>query len=378
VFRSADWEQYQRVNRRFAEAVVEEARSDDPIVLVQDYHFALLPRMVQERLPEATVITFWHIPWPNPEAFGICPWREAILEGLLGSTILGFHTRFHCNNFIDTVDRVLESRIDREYSTISYQGRTTLVQHYPISIEWPSRWLRGQPPVPTCRQRIRQANGIAEDVRVGVGVDRLDYTKGIVERLRAFERLLETHSEWIGRFCFVQIAAPSRSAIERYRRFAEEVNEVAAAINDRFGRPGHKPIQLRVSHHAPPEVFEYYRGADLCFVSSLHDGMNLVAKEFVAARDDEEGALVLSLFAGASRELPEALVVNPYDTDECANALHRALTMSPEEQRSRMRRMRAYVQEYNIYRWAGRMLMDAARIRARNRLLSRCPDLSAQ
>ena len=378
VFRSADWEQYRHVNRRFAEAVVEEAHSDDPIILVQDYHFALLPRMVQERLPQATVITFWHIPWPNPEAFGICPWREEILEGLLGSTILGFHTRFHCNNFIDTVDRVLESRIDREYSTISYQGRASLIQRYPISIEWPSRWLPGQPPVAVCRQQIRHANGIPEDMRVGVGVDRLDYTKGIVERLRAVEQLLDAHPEWVGRFCFVQIAAPSRSAIERYRRFAEEVNEVAAAINARFGAPGRSAVCLRVSHHSPREIFAYYRGADLCFVSSLHDGMNLVAKEFVAARDDEAGVLLLSLFAGASRELPEALVVNPYDTEECATALHRALTMTVEEQRSRMRRMRAYVQEYNIYRWAGRMLIDAARIRARNRLLSRCPSLSAQ
>jgi trehalose 6-phosphate synthase len=377
VFRGEDWAQYRRVNQRFADAIAAEARSDDPIVLVQDYHFALLPRLVQERLPAATVITFWHIPWPNPEAFGICPWREAILDGMLGSTILGFHTRFHCNNFVDTVDRVLESRIDREYSTISYQGRTTLVQHYPISIEWPSRWLRGQPPVAECRRRLREANGLPQDARVGVGVDRLDYTKGIVERLRAVERLLETHPEWVGRFAFVQIAAPSRSAIERYRHFAEEVVAVTAAINARFAHPGYTPVQLRVAHHSPPEVFEYYRGADLCFVSSLHDGMNLVAKEFVAARDDEEGVLVLSLFAGASRELPEALVVNPYDTDECARALHRALAMPVDEQRSRMRRMREYVQEYNIYRWAGRMLMDAARIRARNRLLSRCPDLSA-
>ena len=377
-FRSEDWEQYQRVNRRFADAVVEESRSDDPIVLVQDYHFALLPRMIQERLPASTVITFWHIPWPNPEAFAICPWREEILEGLLGSTILGFHTRFHCNNFIDTVDRTVESRIDREYSNISYRGRTTLVQHYPISVECPSRWLQGQPSVPEARVRVRNANAMAKDVRLGVGVDRLDYTKGIVERLRAVERLLDTHPEWVGRFSFVQIAAPSRSDIERYRRFSEEVSAVAGAINERFARPGYAPVHLRVAHHSPPEVFEYYRGADLCFVSSLHDGMNLVAKEFVAARDDEQGVLLLSLFTGASRELPEALVVNPYDTDECARALHRALVMTPEEQRSRMRRMRGYVREYNIYRWAGRMLMDAARIRARNRLLVRLPELSAE
>ena len=226
-----------------------------------------------------------------------------------------------------------------------------------------------------CAPRIVVPRVEKEQIRTELRLERGLLLK---ERLRAVERLLDTRPEWVGRFSFVQIAAPSRSDIERYRRFSEEVTAVAAAINERFARPGYAPVYLRVAHHSPPEVFEYYRGADLCFVSSLHDGMNLVAKEFVSARDDEQGVLLLSLFTGASRELPEALVVNPYDTDECARALHRALVMTPEEQRSRMRRMRGYVREYNIYRWAGRMLMDAARIRARNRLLSRCPDLSAQ
>lgn len=371
TFRSSNWNQYVAVNERFARAVCEEAKSDDPVVLVQDYHFALLPKMIRERLPNATIIAFWHIPWPNPEQYGICPWSKEMLEGLLGSSILGFHTRFHCNNFINTVDRLLEARIDRDTSTISYGGKLTAVNHYPISIEWPVRWVQDQRPVEECRARIRALHGMVPDRLVGVGVDRLDYTKGIIERFLAVERLLELQPEWIGRFSFVQIAAPSRTLIDQYQHFAGQVHALAEQINKRFGRDGYAPICLKEQHHEPAQVFEYYRGADVCVVSSLHDGMNLVAKEFVAARDDELGVLILSQFTGASRELPEALAVNPYDIDQFAAALHVALTMPPAEQRARMRSMRGLIQEFNVYRWAGRMLMDAARMRQRNRVMRR-------
>jgi trehalose 6-phosphate synthase len=368
IFRSADWQQYRVVNRRFAQAVEEESRTEDPIVLVQDYHLALAPRMIQKRLPNATVITFWHIPWPNPEAFGVCPWREEILDGLLGSSILGFHTQFHCHNFFDTVDRYLEARVDRETFTISYGGDPTEVRRYPISIEWPPAALEGQKPVPECRAEVRSALGLGPELRLGVGVDRLDYTKGILERFAAVERLLELQPEWIGRFSFVQIAAPSRSSIEEYQSLDAKVRAAAQQINTRFGRPGYEPIVLRIEHHDAAQVYTYYRAADLCCVSSLHDGMNLVAKEFVAARDDERGVLLLSQFTGASRELAEALIVNPYDIEQCAAALQVALTMPPDEQRDRMRRMRGLIQEFNVYRWAGRMLLDAARMRQRRRL----------
>jgi len=368
VFRAPDWEQYRAVNRRFAQAVEQESKTEDPIVLVQDYHFALLPRAIRERLPKATIITFWHIPWPNPEAFGVCPWREQLLDGLLGSSILGFHTQFHCNNFFDTVDRYLEARVDRETFTISYGGDPTEVHRYPISIEWPPAALARQRPVAECRERIRRELGLAADTRVGVGIDRLDYTKGILERFAAVERLLELQPDWIGRFTFVQIAAPSRSSIEEYQSLDARVRATAQRINARFGRPGYEPIVLKIEHHDPDAVYAWYRAADLCCVSSLHDGMNLVAKEFVAARDDERGVLVLSQFTGASRELAEALIVNPYDIEQCAAALHVALTMPPEEQRERMRRMRGLVQEFNVYRWAGRMLLDAARVRQRRRI----------
>ncbi len=371
VFREGDWQRYVAVNRKFADAVLAEAHDPQPIVLVQDYHFALLPRMIRERLPEATIVTFWHIPWPNAEAFGICPWREELLRGLLGSTILGFHTQFHCNNFLATVDRCLESRIDHEESTVRHRGDTTLVRRYPISIEWPPSALVRQLPVDACRRAVCAQLGLPEDIRLGVGVERFDYTKGILDRFLAVQALLEREPRWIGRFTFVQIAAPTRSKLPAYRQLQDEAEALAAEINARFGREGYRPIELLAEHHGPEDVFRLFRAADVCVVSSLHDGMNLVAKEFVAAREDEQGVLILSTFAGASRELLEALLVNPYDAAGMSRALHEALTMPPEEQRERMRLMRAMVQENNVYRWAGRMLLDAARHRKRNHLLGR-------
>jgi trehalose 6-phosphate synthase len=371
TFRSTDFERYRAVNLKFAEAVVQEAKTSDPIVLVQDYHFALLPRMIRDRLPDATIISFWHIPWPNPEAFGICPWREELLDGMLGSSIMGFHTQFHCNNFLDTVDRYMEARVDRESFTVTLRGEQTAVHRYPISIDWPLRSPAIDKPVEECRAQVRRENGVAPGAAVGIGVDRLDYTKGIVERFLAVERLLELNPEWLGRFSFIQIGAPSRSAIDEYRKFEEEVKAHAERINARFGRADWKPIILRAHHHEPEQIYEYFRASEFAFVSSLHDGMNLVAKEFVATRDDERGVLVLSQFAGASRELPEALIVNPYDIDQCAAALHIALTMPADEQRARMRSMRGLVRDFNVYRWAGRMLLDAAQMRMRRRVLGR-------
>jgi len=375
TFRSSDWLQYEKVNRKFADAVVAEAKSSDPIVLVQDYHLALVPRMVRQKLPAATIITFWHIPWPNPEAFGICPWREDLLDGLLGSSILGFHTQFHCNNFVDTVDRQLEARVDRETFSVSYKGQVTAVKRYPISIEWPPSVALHTRPVEECRALIRERHGLPSDHAVGVGVERLDYTKGLEERFRAVERLLELHPQWIGKFTFIQIAAPSRASIPEYADYERRVRGLAERINQRFS--GSSPaIILAVAHHEPEQVYEYYRAAELCFVSSLHDGMNLVAKEFVAARDDDLGVLILSQFTGAARELPESLIVNPYDADQCAAALNVALTMPLRTQRARMRLMRSLVQEFNVYRWAGRMLLDAARMRRRRGLLTRAPHTS--
>ncbi|MDQ8154037.1 MAG: trehalose-6-phosphate synthase, partial [Gemmatimonadota bacterium] len=371
TFRTGDWEAYVKVNQRFADAVVEEATSPDPIVLVQDFHLALAPRMIRNALPAATIITFWHIPWPNPEAFAICPWRAELLDGLLGSTVMGFHTQFHCNNFFDTVDRLLEGRVDREMFTVTFRGALTTVKRYPISIEWPTPPQLVAETVPDCRASVRQHHGLPRGHAIGVGVDRLDYTKGIEERFNAVERLLELHPEWVGTFSFIQLAAPSRSSIDTYKDYNARVRALAERINARFANAAYPPIILAIAHHEPVSVYEYYRAANLCFVSSLHDGMNLVAKEFVAARDDERGVLVLSRFTGAARELPEALVVNPYDADQCALALHLALTMSDTEQRDRMQLMRGLIREFSVYRWAGRMLVDATDLRRRERLLVR-------
>jgi len=371
TFRSTDWEQYRAVNAHFARVVVEEAHSTDPIILVQDYHFALLPRMIRDALPNATIITFWHIPWPNPEAFAICPWRAELLDGLLGSSILGFHTQFHCNNFLDTVDRTLEARVDRETFSVSYRGAPTSVRRYPISIASPPSPELVATPVEECRRVVRQRHGLPPDHLLGIGVDRLDYTKGIEERLRAVERLFELHPEWRGRFTFLQIAAPTRAVIDEYQQYEARVRRLVDRINAAAPRDRPPPLILLATHHEPAQVWEYYRAAELCFVSSLHDGMNLVAKEFVASRDDERSVLLLSQFTGAARELPEALVVNPYDTDQCASALHFALSMPEGEQRARMRLMRGLVQSHNVYRWTGRMLLDAAGMRSHHRLRRR-------
>jgi trehalose 6-phosphate synthase/phosphatase len=371
IFRSSDWLQYVAINQRFADAVIKEADSDDPVVLVQDYHFALLPGMIRKALPKAIIITFWHIPWPNPESFGICPWREELLRGMLGSTILGFHTPFHCKNFLETVDRYLETRIEHESSTISRRGNLTLVESYPISIQWPPPWQETQPTVEQCRAEICTAMGLPPDHKIGIGVDRQDYTKGILERFRAVEKLLELHPEMIGRFTFIQIAAPTRSALDDYQAFETQVRNLATRINQRFSDGSWQPIRLKAEHHEPEVINRYYRAADVCMVTSLHDGMNLVAKEFVASRDDEHGVLVLSQFTGAAHELHEALIVNPYHIEQTAEALYQALDMSDFEQRERMLNMRALVRDFNVYRWAGRMLLDAARVRQRQKLASR-------
>ena len=371
VFRAEDWRQYRAVNQKFADAVCSEVDTNDPIILVQDYHFALAPAMIRRRLPAATILMFWHIPWPNGERIGICPWRNELLQGLLGSSILGFHTRQHCNNFLDTVDRYLETRIDRENNAVIMQGHSTLIRPYPIAIEWPNHWVETAPSTEECRAEVWRDWGLKPDALLGVGVDRLDYTKGVEERLLTVERLLERYPEFRGRFTFAQLAEPSRTRIPRYSELNDAVERLAARINERFGHGDYRPILLLRSHHEPPEVFRFYRAADVCYVSSLHDGMNLVAKEFIAARTDLKGVLVLSEFTGAARELTEALIVNPYDLEGSSEAMATALRMPVEEQQDRMRSMRSLLAQFNVYRWAGKMLVDAARLRDQERVAER-------
>ncbi|HEX2881846.1 MAG TPA: trehalose-6-phosphate synthase, partial [Polyangiaceae bacterium] len=371
VFRAEDYDHYVAVNRKFADAVCEEVDSDDPIVLVQDYHFALAPKMIRDRLPRATIITFWHTPWPNAERFGICPWHQELIAGLLGSSVIGFHTQLHCNNFIDSVDTFMESRIDRETNAVFQGARKTLIRPYPISIEWPVHWLDQVASVEEARLSVRRELQLPQDLLLGIGVDRLDYTKGIEERLAAVDQLLARHPEFRGKFSFIQLAAPSRTKIARYQELNERVEQVAREINAKWSSGSYRPIILLRAHHEPAAVFRYYRAADLCYVSSLHDGMNLVAKEFVAARDDERGVLILSQFTGAARDLTESLIVNPYDLKRASDALATALHMPADEQQERIRSMRRLVSEFNVYRWAGRMLVDAAELRRKDRMVGR-------
>src|SRR5256885_401407 len=364
VFRPEDWLQYQKINRRFADAVLQEMEgTESPILLAQDYHFALLPRMVKEARPDARVAMFWHIPWPNPEVFGICPWQREVLDGLLSADLIGFPTQAHCNNFLETVDRAVEALTEWDRFAVNRQGHVTRVRPYPISVAFPN----GKP------KRIWRSAGeerakLCEELQIegsllGVGVDRVDYTKGILERFRGIERFIEENPAYQRRFTFVQIGAPSRTDIPRYQQFLDEVTAEADRINTRFQSGKWKPIVLLRKHHSHQEIARFYKAASLCLVTSLHDGMNLVAKEFVASRDDEHGVLILSTFAGAALELTDALQVNPYDVQQMAASILRALDMPDEEQAARMHRMRTKVKDHNVYRWAANLLSDLTEIR---------------
>ncbi len=360
VFDASDWEQYSRVNAKFADAVLEEIQGSPAIVLVQDYHFALLPRLVKARRPDAIISHFWHIPWPHREAFRICPWQAEILDGLLGSDLLGFHVQLHCNNFLETVDRLIESRVDYEQFSVTRGGHETKVRPFPISIDMESLSQNGH--ARSHVEEFRRKFGLRDEWTIAIGVDRMDYTKGIPERLRAVDRFLERYPEWRQRFVFLQMGAPSRTAIREYRELNAEIDQLAGHINDAYAADGWKPICIVRAHHGIDDVLAGYRAANVCVVSSLHDGMNLVAKEFVAARDDRQGVLILSQFTGAAREMSEALLVNPYATDAFADALNAALTMPRDEQQRRMQRLRTQIAEHNIYRWAGHLISETCRL----------------
>jgi trehalose-6-phosphate synthase len=335
LFRAEDWAYYREVNRKFAVALIEEMeKTEAPTILVQDYHFALLPQMVKTERPDARVALFWHIPWPNFEVFDICPWEQEILLGMLGADLVGFHTQFHCNNFLETVERALEARVEWDF------------------VDDPPRLSRAE---------LLERLGIQAEF-IGIGVERVDYTKGLPERLRAIRLFFERYPEYRRRLVFVQIASPSRSQLPRYAALQAEVEHAVQLINDGFAERGWKPILYLSRHHDHRELWSHYRSADFCMVTSLHDGMNLVAKEFVSTRDDDDGVLILSRFTGAARELRDAILVNPYDVGEMAEAIRTAIEMPAAERTARMRRMRGLVREHNIYRWAGMLLTDLGRI----------------
>jgi trehalose 6-phosphate synthase len=369
TFRTSDWEYYNKVNKKFADALVEEIGGEEhPVVLIQDYHFALLPRMLKERLPSARVAIFWHIPWPNAEAFSICPWQRELLDGLLGADLIGFHTQAHCNNFMHTVDHVLEAKVDWEHFAIERNQHRSSVLPFPISVELVEDRSDAQTGINAEEERsaLLVELGI-EATFLGVGVDRVDYTKGILERFRAIESLLERYPRYQGKFTFIQLGAPTRSRIKRYAEFQAEVRAESERINARFKRGKWKPIIFQNREHTHQEVQRYYRAAHLCMVTSLHDGMNLVAKEYVAARQDERGVLILSRFTGAARDLHDAIIVNPYDVESTAEAIAQALEMNVSEMVDRMRRMRKSVRERNIYWWAGSLIGELCELRLKQK-----------
>jgi trehalose-6-phosphate synthase len=310
------------------------------------------------------VAIFWHIPWPNPEAFDICPWQRELLDGLLGADLIGFHVQAHCNNFLQTVDRALESQINWEHFTVTRGDHRTLVRPFPISVDFNEFETPGTatPSAGSGRAAVLKQHGV-EAIFMGVGVDRVDYTKGIPERFLAIERLLEQYPTFQQQFTFVQIAAPSRTHIKRYHDLLDEVEAEANRINQRFQTANWRPIVFLKRQHSHHEIQRYYRAADVCMVTALHDGMNLVAKEFLAARHDEDGVLILSRFTGAARELRDAVLVNPYDVDGTADAIRQALAMDPDERKLRMQRMRKFVSEHNIYRWAGNLIAELCEVR---------------
>jgi len=361
-FRESDWEVYRAVNQKFADAVLEEIGDDQGFVFIQDYHFALLPRLLKERRPDLIVAQFWHIPWPNPEAFRICPQAEELILGLLGNDILGFHVSYHGLNFLESVERFLEARVDRERSSVVKEGKETLVRPFPISIDF--AMIDGKSRSGDLEQRI---GFLRDDFRLrgrflGVGIDRMDYTKGIIERFNAIDRLFEKYPAFIGQFVFLQLGPLSRIHIPKYRTYNDEIYARMLDINEKWKRKDWQPIILHKKHLDLDDLLLYYRAADLCVVSAIHDGMNLVAKEFVASRIDEKGVLILSRFTGASRELEQAVPINPIATDEFADAIKTALEMPLEEQVSRMRKMRETVEENNVFRWAGRIVNEMRKL----------------
>jgi trehalose 6-phosphate synthase len=361
TFRKIDWDYYKKVNEDFAQAVLEETAGDDqPFVLIQDYHFALLPALIKKEKPNAKVALFWHIPWPNPESFGICPWQRDILTGMLGADLIGFHTQYHCNHFLETVNSSLEARVLWENFSVNRSGHTTMVKPFPISIAFTMRDYddavnRKDPALLLHRYNINTGY-------MGIGVDRIDYTKGIIEKFLAIERFLEKNPSYREQFTFVQIGAPSRTLIKTYSDMVNDVENEAERINGKFKSKNWKPILLLKHHHSHEEIAPFYASANLCMVTSLHDGMNLVAKEFVAARSQSDGVLILSRFAGASQEMQGAIIVNPYDIEKTADAIKAALEMPLEEQQFRMKQMRQSIVGNNIYFWAAKLLRTMAAI----------------
>ena len=356
VFRKEDWDAYCEVNEIYTKAVLEEIKNEEePFILVQDYHFALLPRFIKQKRPDAKVAIFWHIPWPNPESFGICPWQKELLLGMLGADLVGFHTQYHCNNFLETVNNVLESRVIWESHSIKIGSQFTLVKPFPISIAFTLKdYEQPNLKAPDASELLKHHGIVGKSF--GIGVDRIDYTKGLTEKFLAIERFFEKYKQYQGKFSFVQIGAPSRSLLKTYSDTINAVDTEVNRINWKFKTKNWQPILFLKKHHSHEEIIPFYQSASFCMVTSLHDGMNLVAKEYIAARNNNDGVLILSQFAGASQELHSALIINPYDIEAAADAIYAALQMPVDEQKQRMKQMRRMVMSNNVFSWASSIL----------------------
>ncbi len=359
-FDEADWNTYKKVNQLFADAVLDEVGDRKAFIFIQDYHLALLPRLIKAKNPDVVTAQFWHIPWPNPEVFRICPWGEEILDGLLGNDLLGFHIRYHCDNFLETVGRTLESQIDYERWAVNRLGRTTLIRYFPISVDYDQIARDAAGEEVEKEMEIIRHNWKLEDEIVGIGADRVDYTKGIPHRLRALDKFFFKYPDYQGRMVFFQLAEPSRVHIKKYKELNAEVDDLVEEINWKYQSGGWKPVIYVKRHCLPSTLLAFNRLANFCLVSSLHDGMNLVAKEFVSSRVDDDGVLMLSRFTGAARELTDAILINPYATDEFAESIKKAIEMPKRQRQARIRKLRQIVERDNIYQWAGNIISELA------------------
>ncbi len=362
IFRQSDWDYFKQVNKMFADAVLKEIGEDKAFVWIQDYHLALLAKYIKEKRKDVICAQFWHIPWPNPEAFRICPMKKEILEGLLANDMLGFHLRYYGANFINTVEREIEARIDKERTSVICHGQETMIRAFPISVDFQkiSKDV-DSPAIKERAARFKEEFSLAKDVKIILGLDRIDYTKGIPERLRAIGRFLEKYPEHKERFVFIQMGALSRVHISQYRDLNDEINDLVEEINWKYSTENWSPIIFVRRTLSYPETLAFYRLADVCIISSLHDGMNIVAKEYICAKNDLEGMLILSQFTGSARELREAVSINPYNIEDFADRIKETLQMPKKEKHQRMLKLRETVAENDIYKWANKFINELAK-----------------
>ena len=356
-FSTQHWNRYERVNRNFAEIAIKEARPGD-VLWVQDFHLALTPRLVRERRPDLSIGIFWHVPFPPEQLMRILPWREAFLEGLLGADLIGFHTQSYMRHFLNCCERISGLQVDRRRCEVRLGMRTVKVGAFPLGI--PADFFSELAASPSVVARVGRIRRALRTQVVILGVDRLDYTKGILERLLGYERFLENNPAWHKRVTLVLIAVPSRTKVSDYAMLKRQLDEQVGRIVGRFSSEGWMPLRYLYTQFGAEELVAYYRSADIALLTPLRDGMNLVAKEFVASRVENDGVLILSEFAGAAEELGESLLVNPYDTDQIADRLKYAIGMSAIEQTERMRALRAKVFANNLENWSEMFLSALA------------------